>query len=152
MINTSVLFKTKLIILLFVVIGCCKEEPPEIIDPIIGTWDIAFIDSGWIPVYKDFMYNPIDTLDLTGTWSFNNDGSGFLDGSIDQLTGGVEYFTWVVNDSLQKLFIISYSDLTYGIIEKLDGDSLCFYYKDWKFNQVYTGSQIYYNIKLVKAK
>ncbi len=148
----SVLFKTKLVILLFVIIGCCKEEPPIVVDPIVGTWNTVFIDSGGIPVYKEIVYLPIDTLDIEGTWTFNKDGSGNIKGSIDQLTGGIEHFTWVVNDSLQKLFIISLSDLTYGLIQKLDTDSLCFYFKEWKFNQIYTGNQIYYNIKLAKAK
>ena len=147
------LMKIRSLIVLFGILwGCCKDQTPIIIppevDPMVGNWLTVSVDSGMLPVYPNPEFVFFERLDLEGSWSFRDDNSGTISGSIDRLLFSLSDFTWVKNDSIQKLHFILNNELTYGLIQKLDADSLCFLFKDWPEYQTYTGSYVYYIIKM----
>jgi hypothetical protein len=151
--------KAKLFILLctvfFILISCCKEYPPIISEPevslLVGNWNVLSIDSGMYPSYPGSQFLHLDSLDYKGVFTFNDNCTGSIDGSVVQITCNRDYFTWVYNDSLEKIYFIFENDkCSKGEVTLLTKDSLLFDFKDYCRHPHPVGGYLYYKFTFIK--
>ena len=144
------------ILLLIIIIGCCKDPIPVIddpVDPIIGSWNIVSVDSGNYPLVPNSSFQFRKNMGLSGIVTIDEDGTGLLSGEATLISCNQEYFSWVKNDSLELIYI-NYNEhfSTSGKIQKISKDSLVFDYRDYcRGGQMYTGVHIYYRITAIKT-
>jgi len=117
-----------------------------------GKWQIVQVDSGYVPVYPVYSYHPMDTLDLTGTFTFNADNSGVIEGTVDELTCSNTKFSFVYEDSISTIRLIINDHYTKAIVEKLTKDSLIFQMEDFCKDGHRIGAMLYYNFKFSREK
>jgi hypothetical protein len=117
-----------------------------------GRWQIVQVDSGFVPVYPVYSYHPVDTLNLTGAFTFNADNSGIIEGPADQLTCSNTKFSFVYEDSISTIRLILNDHYTKAIVEKLTKDSLIFQMEDFCRDGNRIGAMLYFNFKFIRAK
>jgi len=72
-----ILFKAKLVLLILIFVGCCKEEPPVVVDPLFGDWQIIKADSGLFSVRRS-LWKIEDSINVTGNIVFEKDSTGYF--------------------------------------------------------------------------
>ncbi|TSA37401.1 MAG: hypothetical protein D4R64_05775 [Porphyromonadaceae bacterium] len=144
----------KIVFIIFGILfySCCKEEIPTS-NPLIGQWNIFRVDSGYSPSIPKEWFHFIRQLEYTGSFEFKNDSTGYLTGSIINITDNESKFIWAYDTTYLPSIWIPFAFLSgesLAMIDTINSDTLVLYFPDFIFQPNVLGINYYYHIQLVK--
>lgn len=119
----------------------------------VGQWNIFQVDSGYSPSNPKKWFNLIRQLEYTGSFVFKEDSTGYLIGSITNITENQHKFIWAFDTTYAKYTWIPFAFLSgtaFAMLDTLYSDTLSFYFPDFIFQPDILGINYYYHIQLVK--
>lgn len=144
----------KIVFIIFGILlySCCKEDiPPS--NPLIGQWNIFRVDSGSGLDNPKKWFHFIRQLEYTGSFEFKNDSTGYLTGSIKNITDNESRFIQAYDTTYLPSIWIPFAFLNgeaFAMLDTIDSDTLSFYFPDYLLDPHVFGVIYYYHIQLVK--
>jgi hypothetical protein len=138
---------------LVAILSCSKESLPET-NPWVGTWRITKVDSAFTP-FNRFLYNIECPLDYTGSFTFNTDSTGYLKGSITQITEREELFLWHYDTTYPQYPRIYFGFLngnTESFVVTLSSDTARIVFIDYLYLPGIMGGRWCWPMELVKQR
>jgi hypothetical protein len=130
----------------------CRKDDIPVNNPFVGTWNISWVDSGFAINPKNG-FRSEGRLDYNGSFVFNRDSTGYLKGSVKNITEQQELFLWSLDLTYPGYEYILFGFLngsTRAEIDTLMTDTLRFYFMDYNFAPNILGGRYFYHIELVR--
>jgi hypothetical protein len=118
-----------------ILVSCYKENVP-VINPLIGEWSIFQVDSGSSPFNPKKYFTLIKQLEYSGSIEFKNDSTGYLLGSIANISDNMSKFLWEYDTTYLPNIYIPFAFLSgesLAVMDTLYSDTLKIYFPDFIF-------------------